>query len=318
MGRVKFDENDNSVFVILEQENDDVNMRDLSSGVISIMEPENLLKWNNVQPFIYQNKKGIRIESFLSENKLAGSQGEKVFADFLNNNNIPFLYVGQNFWDITFSNVYKENDKIIMRPDFLVNILDLGNVFFDVKCRRKISLADKNGRRNNYFYIKKDELYGLLHLREKLLIPVWLAFIDREALEKVNNYRDKGIKESRVGFYVVSIAMVEKMFKEIGEDVENKIYYYRIPKELLTYVNSKEKFFESFVCELQFDIHSAAYELKTNYDFCFVEIKKKGASFGKKKNMSRDLISKIQSETGLLKEEIEYVLGEIEKERKKR
>lgn len=174
---------------------------------------------------------GIKIKNFLSKREFDGLRGEEKFKALLENNNVPFLYIGQGPFGIERSGVLLEqaNSK---RADFIVNIPDMGTLLFDVKCRTKISFK-KNGEK--YFSIYVSELEALNNLQELILMPVWLAFYDREEINS-DNANDK--------FYFIPISVIQKFYGKLYDNFENKKDFYdinvlRIPNELFTKIEDK-------------------------------------------------------------------------------
>ena len=151
--------------------------------------------------------KGIKVYEFLSRLELKGLKAEIKFKNLLENNSIPYLYVGQGPLGIEKSNVLKETTKS-KRPDFLVNLPDIGILFFDVKCRQKIGFPRKPSK---YFQIFVKEAQGLINLHEQLLISVWIAFYDESNVDK----------ESSDTFYLLPISLLKSymksLFQKLGE-----------------------------------------------------------------------------------------------------
>ncbi len=173
---------------------------------------------------------GIKINNFLSEREFNGLRGEEKFKQLLENNNVPFLYIGQGPFGIERSGVLLEqvNSK---RADFIVNIPDMGTLLFDVKCRTKISFK-KNG--DKYFSLSVRELEALNNLQELILMPVWLAFYEREKIKQ---------NQSDV-FYFIPISLIHKFYGGLFNYYNNEndfkdITVLRIPNELFTTVKEK-------------------------------------------------------------------------------
>lgn len=174
---------------------------------------------------------GLKINDFLSKREFDGLRGEEKFKSLLENNNVPFLYIGQGPFGIERSGVLLEqaNSK---RADFIVNIPDMGTLLFDVKCRTKISFK-KEGER--YFSLFVSELEALNNLQELILMPVWLAFYDRE---KINFDNSKDI------FHFIPISVIQKFYGGLFNYYENEndfndIKVLRIPNELFTTIENK-------------------------------------------------------------------------------
>ncbi|CAM1364247.1 hypothetical protein [Tenacibaculum xiamenense] len=111
------------------------------------------------------------------------------------------------------------------RADFLVNIKDMGTVLFDVKCRKKIRFHKGF---EEYFALYISELEALHNLQKSILMPVWLAFTDRDKI-KENDSHD---------FYFVSISTIINYWVGLIDYFDKEDYeitkVLRIPNSLLT------------------------------------------------------------------------------------
>lgn len=176
--------------------------------------------------------KGIKLNNYLSNLELKGSKAENLFKSLLDENNVPFLYIGQGPLGLERSNVLKDKMKS-KRPDFLVNLPDMGILFFDVKCRQKKGFPTSS---KTYFQLFKNEIIGLINLHEQLLVPVWIAFIDE--------YIISDDSPTKPVFYLIPISLLKKYYDQLKENLterENEMLTsIRIPDELLYEV--KEKF----------------------------------------------------------------------------
>ena len=184
---------------------------------------------NNFKIYNFENTFcGIEISKFLSNLELDGLKGELKFKELLENNNIPYLYIGQGPFGIERSGILIEKTKS-KRADFLVSINDMGTILFDVKCRNKISF---HNNKEKYFTLFISELEALNNLQTSILMPVWLAFIDR------NRLNNKTI------FYFISISSLMKFWSGlfdyyINENEFSEIIALRIPNELFTKIDEK-------------------------------------------------------------------------------
>lgn len=184
----------------------------------------------NFDVYHYENHfNGIEIFDFLSEFEQDGLKGELKFKELLEENHIPYLYIGQGPFGIERSGILIEKTKS-KRADFLVNIQDMGTILFDVKCRKKIKFH--NSSEESYFSIFISELEALRNLQDSILMPVWLAFIDRNELK--NN----------VKFHFISISSIVKFWSGLEEFYSDKKEYkeinvLRIPNELFIKIEDK-------------------------------------------------------------------------------
>ena len=178
--------------------------------------------------------KGIKLNSYLSELELKGTKAENLFKTILDENDVPFLYIGQGPLGLERSNVLKDKMKS-KRPDFLVNLPDMGILFFDVKCRQKKGFPTSS---KVYFQLFKNEIIGLINLHEQLLVPVWVAFIDEFIVSDDSSTKPE--------FYLIPISLLKKYYDELKNNLterENEMLTsVRIPDELLYEVKDKFSF----------------------------------------------------------------------------
>ncbi|QFZ54225.1 hypothetical protein FEZ18_05140 [Oceanihabitans sp. IOP_32] len=180
--------------------------------------------------FLNEEFNGIEITDFLSTIEQDGLKGELKFKELLDKNNIPYLYIGQGPFGIERSGVLIDKTKS-KRADFLVNIKDMGTILFDAKCRNKIGFHNS---KDKYFTLFTSEFEALRNLQNSILMPVWLAFTDRQ---QINTSKEPT-------FYFISISTIEKYWSGIcdfftsNEDFEsNKVI--RIPNSLFTKIEDK-------------------------------------------------------------------------------
>lgn len=184
---------------------------------------------SNFAVYDYENNfNGIEIFDFLSEFEQYGLKGELKFKELLEENHIPYLYIGQGPFGIERSGILIEKTKS-KRADFLVNIQDMGTILFDVKCRNRIKFHNSE---ESYFSIYISELEALRNLQDSILMPVWLAFIERK---EINN---------NAKFHFISISSLVKFWSGLFEFYSNEnefkeITVLRIPNELFTIIDDK-------------------------------------------------------------------------------
>jgi hypothetical protein len=167
--------------------------------------------------------KGICLPDYLSDLELKGIKAENYFKELLDNNNIPYLYIGQGPIGIERSLVLKDKMKS-KRPDFLVNLPDIGILFYDVKCRKKQGFPNSSRK---YFQVFKTEIEGLINLHEQLLVPVWVAFID-ESIVSADTTEPE--------FYLAPISLIKRYItllkSNLGDREFKIITSIRLPDEL--------------------------------------------------------------------------------------
>jgi len=172
---------------------------------------------------------GLKIKNFLSELEQDGLKGELEFKNLLEKNNIPYLYIGQGPLGIERSGILIEKTKS-KRADFLVNIKDMGTILFDAKCRNKIGFHNDSEK---YFSLFTSELEALHNLQKSILMPVWLAFTERNIISKTENPT----------FYFISISTIVKywagLYDYFNEEEYNSIKVVRIPNSLFTKIEDK-------------------------------------------------------------------------------
>jgi hypothetical protein len=149
-------------------------------------------------------------------------KAEFVFAEYLNNNDIPFIYLNQSDGNF-YSKVLRNNN--IKRPDFLV-FFDKKPLFIDVKAR-------------NTYSINKKDFEKTKALKNEYLINVFFAIIDINKIEQkkfyflsfdvINKYVDIIKKNNnntlKWSFYYYSKSLLEEkiIIKNIDEkDLEKK------------------------------------------------------------------------------------------------
>jgi hypothetical protein len=139
-----------------------------------------------------------------NENKEKGIKTEKLFANYLNDQSIPFYRIDQN--KETYSDeLYSKN---IRRPDYLIHT-EKGIFHIDVKFRTKMQYGVNNEKR---FYLNQYEIISLHNFQDKLNSVVWVAFTDD--LDKYNFYY---LQVSDIYDYYLNIC------KTIGDDFFNEL-----------------------------------------------------------------------------------------------
>ncbi len=221
MAYIHFDSQTNSIKVI----------RGLVTPTTEFIEIDS--KGNNYSIFKNQETNdfiGVKLNSYMSPLELKGFKAETVFKLMLEKNNVPFLYVGQGPLGIEKSNILKDkmNSK---RPDFLVNLPDIGTLFFDVKCRQKKGFPNN---RKTFFQLFDSEINSLINLHEQLLVPVWVAFVDESQL------MDGTLEESK--FFIVPISTLKKYCDRLKQNLNEReikmLTSIRIPDEFLFEINT--------------------------------------------------------------------------------
>ena len=218
MSYIDFNYEDNSILIC---KGDAKNRKEIKKNIVN----ENYTEYSLEGKF-----NGLEIKDFLSEIEKDGLKGELRFKELLEENNIPFLYIGQGPFGIERSGILIEKTKS-KRADFLVNIQDMGTILFDAKCRNKITFHNTDEK---YFSIFTSELEALSNLQNSILMPVWLAFTDRQLINK----KEKSI------FYFISISTIVKFHMGIKKHIKdrnefNEISVLRIPNILLTKIENQ-------------------------------------------------------------------------------
>jgi hypothetical protein len=199
---------------------------------------EPLNSWDKVTEEILENQEyffllkessrtvGIKINNFLSKVELKGYRAETLFKELLDQISIPYLNIGQSPIDHSLT-LQASNSK---RPDFLLNIPNLGIIMIDVKCRRKMGFVNNE---ENYFQINKDEIDQLFNLNQNLLTPVWIAFLDQSEIFHIH---DKEKQKST--FYLVPIVELKHYLENLRSKLSKReslmISSIRLPNELLS------------------------------------------------------------------------------------
>lgn len=175
--------------------------------------------------YLNDNFEGVKISNFLSPLEQDGLKAELRFKELLEINKIPYLYIGQGPFGIERSGILIDETKS-KRADFLVNLKDMGTILFDVKSRNKISFHNNEEK---FFPLFVSELNALYNLQNSILMPVWVAFIDK------NHIKNKSI------FYFVSISSLMNFLEGMANySIDTKeIIVLRIPDELLTRIDER-------------------------------------------------------------------------------
>jgi hypothetical protein len=171
---------------------------------------------------------GVELFDFFTEAEKKGAHGENAFKTLLDKNKIPCLYIGQGIMDVEKSKALlneEKNDEKSKRPDFLVNLPNLGCIFVDVKNQRRIGFPNKT---EQYFSLPSPEIDALHRLHARLLIPVWVAFRDHQST-------------SDECFHLAPIsrihALKERTLAELPESEKKLLFFFRIPNEVLTKID---------------------------------------------------------------------------------
>jgi len=145
-----------------------------------------------------KEKKGRLFENNDEENFKIGIEAEKNFANYLNENNIPFIHLDQQNKQLYSKALINKNSK---RPDYII-FLDKVPHFIDIKA---ISC----------YTINQNELNKLNALENEFLIKVALGIIDKDesktnkysfiTLENITNYV-KLYKEKYSNNYIFNIS----------------------------------------------------------------------------------------------------------------
>lgn len=187
-------------------------------------------KLDNHEHYSLLNEKdrnvGIKIANFLSKVELKGYRAETLFKELLDQIFIPYLHIGQSPGDHSWI-LQASKSK---RPDFLINIPDLGILMIDVKCRRKMGFINNQDK---YFQINKEEINQLYNLHHKLLLPVWIAFLDESEISHIHDKQ----KQKNI-FYLASIVELKQYIDKLGANLSKREYAMissvRVPYELLS------------------------------------------------------------------------------------
>ena len=186
---------------------------------------------------------GARFKNFYEKIEIASYYAENELKKILERNKFFSIYLGMHF-------ELDEKDKSFYlnigntRPDFLVNLPGVGNVFIDVKCRKLLTFQQdaetgdnkKDNKENDEafklcFNINKNEVHQLLQIEQKLNIPVWLAFKDYNCF----NYHKKEYSDQ--DFYLIPVSDAVEYIEKLDSALKkySKLFYsYRIPVDALT------------------------------------------------------------------------------------
>ena len=194
---------------------------------------------------IIKNKKGvigIKFNNFYEKLEIASYYSENDMKKLLEKSKYNSLFLGRNMEiSETDSDFYLNIGN--SRPDFLVYIPEIGNIFMDVKCRKKftceLSAGGETYQTVEYFALAREEMEILEDLQKNLHMPVWLAIRDYQQfdLEK----REFVEKE----FYFVPITVVQDYMARINrlsKKYAHLYYSYKIPVSMLTFSENLNTF----------------------------------------------------------------------------
>lgn len=189
---------------------------------------KNEVKTDQETYIIPKEYKSAKINDFLSKLELIGFNGELKFKKLLDDNKIPYLYIGQGPNGIEKSKTLLDHSES-KRPDFLLNIKDLGTILFDVKCRAKMNCTNN---KEAFFALFISEINALIELQKSVQMQVWIAFIERDENEDLKDC-----------FHFISISDLHKFIGEIQKDNSfQQIKVLRIPNQLLKKIDKKISF----------------------------------------------------------------------------
>jgi len=155
------------------------------------------------------------------KNVKKGEFHEKHFAEFLNSQGIPFLFIDQSPQDEHHSIALKGSE--IKRPDFLIYLQTIGHIFIDVKSRYKIENIDDINI--SHFYLEDNEINSLFELQSYLFLPLWIAFVSTKPGDDNN-------------FYLIQISVLKNYKDQLRNELSEKNYLFdhlfiRIPNSFL-------------------------------------------------------------------------------------
>lgn len=182
--------------------------------------------------FIKDRKKiqGLRINDFFEKNEIASNFAEVEFAKLLNYKKYFYLYLGPKYEMHEDSKNFSLNINLD-KPDFLINIPGIGQVFSDVKCRRLLGSSKKDREELRLFPVMKDELENLFRIEQGTGTAIWLVFIDYNKF----NFKNKSFKDAE--FRVIPLKVVLEFIKKIKKYLKNDfnlIYSFKLPLELFS------------------------------------------------------------------------------------
>ncbi|MDQ0968305.1 hypothetical protein QFZ20_003708 [Flavobacterium sp. W4I14] len=238
---------------------------------------KNEVKTDQETYIIPKEYKSAKINDFLSKHELIGFNGELKFKKLLDDNKIPYLYIGQGAYGIEKSKTLLDHSES-KRPDFLLNIKDLGTILFDVKCRAKMNCVNN---KEAFFALFISEINALFELQKSVQMQVWIAFIERDENEVLKDY-----------FHFISISNLYKFLEEIQKDNSfQQIKVLRIPNQFLKKIGKKISFnvghvdFSPKIIQKSIQIHLELMENLKNQIIMFIQNNK-----SYKSNIGREII----------------------------
>jgi hypothetical protein len=98
--------------------------------------------------------------------KSKGKQGELKFKEWLEKQNIPYMYFDQKIG--TYSREFLNKLK---RPDFMLLIPNFGFILVDVKCHK----IYQNNDMSKYITLGEKEVDEYIELHKEFGVPIWFA-----------------------------------------------------------------------------------------------------------------------------------------------
>ncbi len=152
-----------------------------------------------------------------------GSEGEKEFNKWLNNNNLNYLYIKQD--SDSLSTLFK---PWVKRPDFLVLIDSIGLIAVDVK--------NQEYKGGVYTLGYEHEIRKVIAFERLFRIPVWYSYLNKKGKE-ITWYWINALKAIEVGKLrrnkkedIEFFAIKQEEFVEIKSDDDlGKLFTQRLP-----------------------------------------------------------------------------------------
>ena len=149
-----------------------------------------------------------------------GKRAELLFQKWLDNHNLPFLYIQQDINTISKSFLYLFKAK---RPDFLIFLPNKNTLLVDIKNKNKTTKYED-------LPIDSEELNRYINFEKEFKIPIWYAVSN----EETNYQKWYWIKASKI--------LAGIMNHQIPTLVSSKsnMSYHPVPLSLFTIINVED------------------------------------------------------------------------------
>jgi hypothetical protein len=155
----------------------------------------------------------------LSKEAVLGERGERAFLEFCNRWGFECLQINQEQEKLS-TEMYNNYEK---RPDFYVNIPDIGPLFVEVKVREQNKMRESGPLSKHFAFKEQHESFTRIqNFQKRMTVSTWYAFLDN---------RNGEIDESAV--FLCPVSRMEKFIPSHSKGNFSKWPYITIPKKCM-------------------------------------------------------------------------------------